>query len=161
MQPFPTTIIYRHKRENKKKCSLEPLVSDPQFEFFTYPTHELPTLENHFILSLDGPLLSRKDSEKGLILIDGTWKYAEKMFQSAAKKQSFPLRSLPTHFETAYPRKQTECSDPKRGLASIEALYIAYLILGRNVDGLLDKYYWKDQFLEINKQQLKEISHLT
>jgi pre-rRNA-processing protein TSR3 len=35
-------------------------------------------------------------------------------------------------------------------LASIEAIYIAYWILGRDVTGLLDNYHWKDLFLQKN-----------
>jgi pre-rRNA-processing protein TSR3 len=56
-------------------------------------------------------------------------------------------RSLPSHYKTAYPRRQLDCPDPERGLASIEALYAAYSILGRSTDGLLDRYHWKEEFL--------------
>jgi pre-rRNA-processing protein TSR3 len=59
-------------------------------------------------------------------------------------------RSLPPGFQTAYPRRQTECPDPMTGLASVEALYLAYWALGEDPDGLLDFYHWKEKFLEIN-----------
>ena len=150
MQDFPSTIIYRHKKENKKKCTLEPLRSDPSFIFLNYPSSELEPLTNYFILSLDGPVLSEEDAHMGLLLIDGTWKYAEKMFNHVMQTQKLPTRSLPKHFKTAYPRKQTLCSDPERGLASIEALYIAHSLLKRPTDSLLEHYHWKNDFLRLN-----------
>jgi pre-rRNA-processing protein TSR3 len=61
------------------------------------------------------------------------------------------MRSLPKEFQTAYPRRQNDCPDPKRGLASIEAIFIAYLKMGRKTDGLLDNYYWKESFLTCNR----------
>jgi pre-rRNA-processing protein TSR3 len=62
----------------------------------------------------------------------------------------FQRRSLPSHFKTAYPRKQTDCQDPTKGLASIEALYAAYCVLGRSREGLLDNFHWKEEFLKNN-----------
>jgi rRNA small subunit aminocarboxypropyltransferase len=73
---------------------------------------------------------------------------------SIAKPQHFQVRSLPAHFQTAYPRRQNDCSDPTRGLASVEALFIAYKILNRESQGLLDNYYWKDAFLKKNETAL-------
>ncbi len=154
MKAFPPTIFYRHQKENKKKCTLSPLVSSNLYVFLDYPKASLPTLTDYFILSIDGPVLSRNDSHLGLMLIDGTWKYAEKMLNQVLKEQTIPTRSLPTGFVTAYPRRQTLCTDPERGLASIEALYIANYILGRPTETLLDNYYWKNEFIDLNKKQL-------
>ena len=52
--------------------------------------------------------------------------------------------------KTAYPREQGDCVDPEPGLASIEALFIAYRLLGYSTEGLLDYYYWKEKFIKIN-----------
>jgi len=41
-------------------------------------------------------------------------------------------------------------TDPTNGLASIEALYVAYHILGRPTEGLLDHYRWANEFLDSN-----------
>jgi ribosome biogenesis protein Tsr3 len=41
-------------------------------------------------------------------------------------------------------------TDPDNGLASVEALYLAYHILGRPTDGLLDQYHWGEEFLRLN-----------
>jgi pre-rRNA-processing protein TSR3 len=32
-------------------------------------------------------------------------------------------------------------------LASIEAIYVAYQLMGRDTTGLLDLYHWREQFL--------------
>lgn len=143
---FPPTIILRHKRENLKKCSLRGLEQRSDMIFLTYPTSSLPDLTGYCVLALDAPLLTLDDAHLGIFLIDGTWRYAEKMAKSLPSPPTFITRSLPPHFRTAYPRRQPDCPDPERGLASVEALYIAYSILGRNTDGLLDHYHWKERF---------------
>jgi len=144
------TLILRHRKENLKKCSLRGLENREDFRFLSYPCTEWPDLNGYCLLTLNAPILSEADSYLGLFLIDGTWKYAEKMESSLPKKTSLICRSLPKHFRTAYPRYQTNCADPERGLSSIEALYIAFLLTRRNVEPLLDHYYWKEEFLKKN-----------
>ena len=134
-----------------KKCSLRGLESRDDMRFFTYPKASVPDTSNYLLLDLEGEELSRADADKGLFLVDGTWQYAAKMVNALPKMEK---RRLPNHFLTAYPRKQTGCSDPERGLASVEALYIAYKILGWDANNLLDHYYWKDLFLEKNRGRL-------
>ncbi|MBS0628619.1 MAG: hypothetical protein JSS30_00160 [Verrucomicrobia bacterium] len=142
MNSFPHTIILRHNRENLKKCSLRGLETRQDLIFYSYPLKkELPDLSNYVVLTLDGPPLTQEDAQYGIFLIDGTWRYAEKMLK--ALKPPFEQRSLPREAMTAYPRRQ----DDGRGLASCEALYLSYLILGRDPAGLLDHYRWKEQFL--------------
>ncbi|MBS0605228.1 MAG: hypothetical protein JSS60_09380 [Verrucomicrobia bacterium] len=147
---FPPTIILRHRRENLKKCSLRGLEKRPDCLFFTYPKDELPDLSSHFLLTLDAPILSEADAEMGIFLIDGTWRYADIMQRQLPEPHRFQRRSLPPHFLTAYPRRQEDCPEPSRGLASVEALYLSYFLLGRNTEGLLDNFYWKDDFLKKN-----------
>jgi hypothetical protein len=48
-------------------------------------------------------------------------------------------------------------TDPDNGLASIEALYLAYHILGRPTAGLLDHYHWADAFLEANGLAVRRV----
>jgi len=150
MQTFPPTIILRHRKENLKKCSLRGLEGRDDFIFYTYPIHTLPDISDCIILSLDAPPLTSDDADRGLFILDGTWRYAEKMCENTPKLDKLTRRSLPGSFRTAYPRIQEDCPDPRRGLASIEAIYIAYRILGRDTTGLLDNYYWKDDFLRYN-----------
>lgn len=102
------------------------------------------------MLDLDAPPLSAADSDKGLLILDGTWRYAEKMHNWVERQVILEKRSLPGNFKTAYPRRQEDCADPERGLASVEAFYLAYIILGRSTEGILDHYYWKEDFLKLN-----------
>ncbi|MDE3045200.1 MAG: hypothetical protein KGJ02_00940 [Verrucomicrobiota bacterium] len=141
-------IILRHRRENLRKCSLSGLETRSDLTFYTYPTDPLPDLTGTLLLKVGAPPLTLADASRPLLLIDGTWRLAQIMEKSLGIQ--LEARSLPAGFKTAYPRRQTECPDPNAGLASVEALYIAFHILGRNTDGLLDHYYWKDQFLQLN-----------
>lgn len=142
MNIFPPTIILRHRRENLKKCSLRGLESRADMIFYSYPLkQQLPDLTGYVVLALNAPPLTLEDADKGIFLIDGTWRYAEKMLSTL--KSPLEVRSLPASAQTAYPRKQEDA----RGLASCEALYLAYQILGRDPSGLLDHYHWKEEFL--------------
>ncbi len=149
MLSFPPTIILRHRRENLKKCSLAGLENREDLLFFVYPTSQLPSLGNYLLLSLEAsttmPLkpLSSIDAHHGIFLVDGTWRNTKKMMK---KLPPLDFRSLPSSIKTAYPRRQPDCPDPSRGLASVEALYVAYLLLGRETRGILENYYWKEAF---------------
>ena len=142
---FPPTVILRHQRENLNKCSLRGLESREDLIFLTYPKSPLPDLSHYCLLTIGAPLLTKSDQDFGLFLIDGTWRHAKTMAKIVPP--GIRQRSLPP-VKTAYPRRQDDCPDPNQGLASVEALYVAYQILGRKAEGLLDHYYWKDQFLE-------------
>jgi pre-rRNA-processing protein TSR3 len=150
MQSFPPTVILRHRKENLKKCSLRGLEHREDFKFYTYPDGEFPVLPEYILLAIDGEPLSPSDSDRGLFVLDATWRYAQKMCQFVESKQPWVKRSIPGHWRTAYPRRQSDCPNPELGLASIEAIYAAYQVMGRDTTGLLDGYYWKDQFLEKN-----------
>lgn len=151
---FPPTVVLRHRRENLKKCSLRGLETRNDFTFITYPTGTLPHLKGYVMLALDGPPLSKEDSGYGLFVLDATWRYAATMAQFVAKHADIPHRSIPAGFQTAYPRRQEDCPDPNSGLASIEAIYIAYCLLGRPPTDLLNNYYWRDEFLSKNQPLL-------
>lgn len=148
---YPPTIILRHKKENLKKCSLRGIEDRPDVRFYCYPSTVLPPVEGYILLDLDALPLSPADGNLGLFLLDATWRYADKMlhFIQPIRDQLIP-RSIPSHFVTAYPRRQDDCPDPERGLASIEALFVAYTLLGRDPSGLLDHYHWKEAFLKKN-----------
>lgn len=152
MQLFPPTAILRHRRENLKKCSLRGLEERNDLIFFKYPTTEFnfAAFQGYIVLRLDAPPLIEADHPFGLFIVDGTWRYAEKMLQFVEQIPDLRFRSLPPHFRTAYPRRQEDCHDPEKGLASVEALFLAYRILGRDTQGLLDHYYWKNEFLSKN-----------
>ena len=145
------TIILRHRKENLRKCSLQGLEDREDLIFLRYPLLEPLHLRNYFLLTMDGPVISEKDKDLGLFLVDATWKYAAIMIRSLPIELQTNARSLPKGIKTAYPRKQTHCSNPDCGLASIEALYAAYIITKKDPKGLLDLYHWKEEFLEKNR----------
>lgn len=151
MNAFPPTIVIRHRLENLKKCSLHGLEKRSDFIFITYPYTSLPDLSNHVVLTLNAPMLTKEDSSHGLLILDATWRYAAKMLKSLENQPNLIFRSLPPLYRTAYPRRQDDCPDPNRGLASIEAIFLSYQLLERETSGLLDFYYWKEQFYNINQ----------
>jgi pre-rRNA-processing protein TSR3 len=144
---FPVTIIVRHPRESPRKCSIYPLRGRADLQFHAYPVpHPLP-LDGYVRLAADGPELSVADRNAGVLLLDGSWNWADKMTRAFAH---VPPRSL-HGYQTAYPRVAKRGTDPGNGLASLEALYIAYHILGRPTAGLLSHYRWAEEFLRLNQ----------
>jgi len=150
MFSFTPTIILRHRRENLNKCSLKGLETRSDMLFFPYPNPPPLVLSGYLMLTLDAPPLTREDASYGILLLDATWRYACVMARNLPNASQLIHRSLPSSLQTAYPRRQLDCPDPERGLASIEALYSAYAILGRDTTGLLDNYHWRESFLEKN-----------
>jgi len=144
---YPPTIIVRHPKENPKKCSVLPLKGRADIVFRNYPARALPPLEGYIRLAADGPELSAADAACGVLLLDGSWRWAEAMERDFLH---VPPRSL-HGWRTAYPRVAKRGTDPGNGLASIEALYLAHHILGRPTAGLLDAYRWAEEFLKINQ----------
>ncbi len=143
---FPPTVIVRHSRENPRKCSVIPLRGRPDLLFLPYPVRQRPPLEGYLRLAADGPPLTAADANLGLLLLDGSWRWAAAMTRDFADVTPRSLHG----WRTAYPRTSKLGTDPDNGLASVEALYVAYHILGRSTAGLLDHYRWAAGFLSIN-----------
>jgi pre-rRNA-processing protein TSR3 len=143
---MPPTIIVRHTHESPHKCSILPLKGRPGIVIVNYPLLERPPLEGYVRLSAEGPPLGPDDVDAGLLLLDGSWRWAAAMERDFA---DIPPRSL-SGWKSAYPRRSKLGTDPDNGLASIEALYIAHHILGRPTEGLLDAYRWAEEFRRIN-----------
>ncbi len=148
---FPPTVIVRHTHENPRKCSVLPLRGRPDVVFLTYPVKARPPLGGYVRLAAEGPALSAADADKGILLLDGSWRWAAAMTRDF---EDVPPRSL-SGWRTAYPRVSKLGTDPDNGLASIEALFVAYHLLGRPTAGLLDHYYWADAFLQANELQVR------
>lgn len=143
----PPTIIVVHPRERRSKCTVEPLRSRADFVFWQFPNPGEEPLHDYVRLGFGGPVLNETDDgHRGLLVLDGTWKLAGRMENVF---HDIPIRSLP-ETATAYPRKSKVFNDPHGGLATIEAIYVANLLLNRPTDGLLDEYYWRDEFLRVN-----------
>jgi len=142
------TIIVVHPRERRSKCSVEPLRGRPGFVFWTFPTRGPEPLTGYVRLGLGGELLAPADADRGLLVLDATWKYAARM---EADYPEIPVRSLGP-WQTAYPRRSKVFDDPAAGLATIEAIYAAWVQIGRDPTGLLDAYHWRDRFLQLNAE---------
>ncbi len=147
---YPPTVIVRHTHENPRKCSVLPLRGRPDVIFLTHPVKERPPLDGYIRLAAEGPPLSSDDAKKGILLLDGSWRWAESMTRAFL---DVPARSL-HGWRTAYPRVSKRGTDPDNGLASIEALFVAYHLLDRPTEGLLDHYYWAEEFARMNNLPL-------
>jgi pre-rRNA-processing protein TSR3 len=144
--PYPPTVVVRSPRENPKKCTIYPLKERADFMFLGYPVDRKPDLSDYIRLAAEGPPLSAADSDRGILLIDASWRWATRMTHEFL---SVPPRSL-SGYQTAYPRVSKQGTDPANGLASIEALFLVYHILGRPTEGLLAHYRWAETFLKLN-----------
>ncbi len=144
--PYLPTVIVRHPKENPRKCSVLPLRGRPDLIFLSYPVRQRPDLTGYVRLAAEGPELSEADAGAGVLLLDGSWRWAGAMTRDFA---DVPPRSL-HGWHTAYPRVSKLGTDPDNGLASVEALFLAHHILGRPTAGLLDHYRWADEFLRLN-----------
>jgi len=152
----PETIIVVHPKEKRSKCSVEPFRGQDGFVFWKYPHRGEIALDNYVRLAIDAPLLSPADADKGLLILDGTWRLAGKMEE---QYEDVAQRGL-ANWETAYPRKSKLFEDPVEGLATVEALFAAYAQMGRSTEGILKDYYWGEQFLELNAELIASYSQL-
>src|SRR6516165_1195083 len=98
--PFPPTVIVRHSRENRKKCTIWPLRGRPDLVFLPYPVQQRPDLTGYLRLAAEGPDLSPADAGCGLLLLDGSWRWAAAMTRDFADVLPRSMRG----FRTAYPR---------------------------------------------------------
>jgi pre-rRNA-processing protein TSR3 len=144
---FPPTIIIRHPKESPKKCSIVALKSREDVRILPHPVHKLPPLEGYVRLCEEGPPLTAADRDCGILLLDSSWRHVRAMLKGV---EHLPVRSLPD-YQTAFPRVSRLGTDPDNGLASVEALYLAYHIFGRPTEGLLDHYRWAEEFLRKNQ----------
>ena len=151
----PVTIIVVHPRERRAKCTVQPLRQQSGFQFYKHPRFP-QNLDGYIRLGLGGPVLSSEDQGAGLLVLDGTWRWVEPMERLVA---TLPVRSLPP-LVTAYPRSSKVSENPDGGLATIEAIYAAYRLLGRETTGLLDHYRWGAAFVEQNAQFWPEQSRV-
>ena len=143
----PPTVVVVHPRERRRKCTVRALRHRDGFAFCNFP--RMPyELTGYVRLGLGGPLLSEADAQCGLLVLDGTWRHVQPMERMFA---AIPIRSLPP-VVTAYPRTSKVSADPDGGLATIEAIYAAYRLLGRDTAGLLDHYHWAAEFVESNRR---------
>lgn len=143
-------LIVRDPRESTKKCSLTPLRGTSGVRFATYAHDRRVDAGRRILLHVDGELLSpadRGDAGTPLLLVDCCWRRVPTLLRTI-DGELVPRRLPP--LATAYPRASDIAPDPEQGLASIEALYAAYALLGEPHAELLAHYRWREEFLRRN-----------
>jgi pre-rRNA-processing protein TSR3 len=151
-----STTIIRHWKENLAKCSLRGLEERPDLTFVPAYEGMIFPADGFLLLTVDAPPLDPDDPALSprppLLLLDATWRLApllERMLRGS------PLRrSLPAGWVGAYPRRSKLFCDPGEGLATVEALYAARLMLGDEQPGLLEHYRWAEDFRRLNTRRI-------
>lgn len=138
-------VVIRHPKERKSKCSLTPLEGRDDLTFFRARPGWTFDGTGYVVLAVDAPVLSQDDASMPLLLLDSTWRLLPQLNACVTGKPIY--RSLP-RVRTAYPRVSKIAEDPLGGLASVEALYFARLLVGRVDASLLDAYHWRSEFME-------------
>lgn len=141
---IPITVI-RHPKERRSKCSLTPLEGRTGIDFYRARPNWRFDITGFTVLALGAPELSVEDAGRPLLLLDSTWRLLPQI--EACLQGEGVRRTLPA-VVTAYPRVSKISDNPLGGLASVEALYLAKLMLGERDDSLLADYYWRGSFLE-------------
>ncbi len=144
-------------KESPRKCSLTALRTDPRFRVIGFDPYAPARVNGGVLLHPDGPALSPDEVALGLILVDGSWRYAARMLRNLEGR--FVPRSLPPGLTSVYPRRAREGTDPAAGLASLEALYAALWLAGKAPADLLDSYRWREEFLARNAAWLERHRH--
>jgi pre-rRNA-processing protein TSR3 len=103
-------------------------------------------LDGYLRLDVNGPELTAADHDRGILLLDGTWRWVEDLAVPFGGLETRSIRGV----RTAYPRGAAIGELPVDGLATVEALFAAYRILQRPTEGLLDRYHWADEFRRLN-----------
>ena len=146
----PVLIVVR-RGEDPAQCTVRPLRGTPGLDFLPYPLRRKPDLARHLLLAPDAPPLSPADAGRPLLLLDASWRHAAKMRRAIEPVEA---RSIPSGWQTAYPRRSKIHDDPETGLATVEALFAALCTLGVRDDTLLRSYAWRDAFLAFNRDWL-------
>lgn len=153
LMPGPLDVlILRDPRESPKKCSLIPLKGTPGVEFSEYRSDRTLDAAGRVLLDPAAEPITAEDRGLPLLVLDSSWRRLPKL---SATVVGAPRRRRLPPLKTAYPRRSRDFEDPSEGLASVEALYAALVLLGHEgIDHLLDDYRWKDEFLELNAEVL-------
>ena len=147
-------LILRDPRESMAKCSLTRLRGTHGLHFVDYLPERRLVAGERVLLHPDGEELSGADRGRDLFLVDCSWRRVDKLI--ATVDGSLLRRRLPP-LETAYPRKSKTFDDPSGGLASVEALYAACLLMGEERAEFLAEYRWKEEFLRRNVDRLRPV----
>ncbi|MEM1453313.1 MAG: DUF367 domain-containing protein [Planctomycetota bacterium] len=146
-------LVVRDPRESAKKCSLVPLKGLAGIEFVEYSPERRVDGGGRVLLDPEGEPIGAGDRGLPLLVLDSSWRRLPKL---AATVDGAPVRRRLPPLVTAYPRKSRDFEDPGEGLASVEALYAALVLLGHGgVEHLLEHYRWREEFLAANREALE------
>ncbi len=145
-----SVLLVRLNKESPRKCSLTPLHDSerPGFQWHRVGLGDTVDVGEVTLLHPDGDLLTGDDSQRPLLLVDSSWRDLPRVLRGLRGR--LHRRSLPPELRTAYPRKSSLFADPESGLASIEALHAALILLGRRDDSVLNGYHWREKWLDLN-----------
>lgn len=150
--------VLMDKNENPRKCTIHPVKERADFHVrYFRGNRPIEKFESDCLLHVDGLDLStlKEKNLRSLALIDCTWRKVSGALQRVEGNLPTLVR-IPEGFVTAYPRRNKEGKDPDAGLATIEALFIAAAFLGQWDETLLDKFHFKDKFLQDNEAAWKK-----
>jgi len=142
-------LILRDPRESVAKCSLTPLRGMTGVRFVEYHPERRLAAGERVLLHPEGELFSPADRGRDLLLIDCAWRRVPSLLRTV--DGTLHARRLPP-LVSAYPRRSKTFRDPELGLASVEALFAATLLLGAPRSELLDAYRWREAFLAANPE---------
>lgn len=146
-------ILVDHS-ETANKCTILPLAYRSDFRIRRVTAGKILPLHAQFLLHPEGEVLSLEthagDRQADLAAIDCIWRRLAPIMQLVATPIPRLVR-IPEGFVTAYPRKSRLSFDPPKGLATIEALFIAAALLGNWDETLLREYYFAREFLALNR----------
>ena len=148
-----STLIIVRRRENRVKCTIQPLRGTPGLDFLYYPLRPKPDLSRYLLLAPGAPPLTSVDACRPLLLLDASWRHSVTMRKTI---EPVDARSIPSDWRTAYPRHSKIHADPITGLATVEALFAAFCVLGRRDDSILRLYPWRDAFLALNRDLVEQ-----
>jgi pre-rRNA-processing protein TSR3 len=145
-------LILRDPRESLARCSLTPLRGLPGIEFVDYHPERRLQACSRILLHAEGDEFGPADHDQDLLLIDCSWRRVGSLLRTV---DGAPQRRRLPPLVSAYPRRSKTFPDPGNGLASVEALYAATLLLGHPRPELLRDYRWREAFLAANRQHLE------
>jgi pre-rRNA-processing protein TSR3 len=148
-------LILRDPRESLAKCSLTPLRGLPGVRFVDFHGQKRVEAGGRTLLHVEGEELTAADRGRELLLVDCSWRRVERCLRSV--DGVLHPRRLPPLL-SAYPRRSKLFHDPDQGLASVEALYVASLLLGEPRPDFLREYRWREAFLAANRERLAALA---
>lgn len=147
--------------ETANKCTIAPLAGRADFRLIRVQgRNALGPLKAPLLLHHQGQCLTQLKGSLGASLgiasIDCVWRRLDVLLGRVVGPLPL-LARIPEGFETAYPRSSERGTDPKGGLATIEAIFVASAILGQWDASLFSKYYFGRRFIEINRGRFLEL----